>query len=121
MSKNSTVDAQVGQAWDLLRQGKPQEAINSFEKVLQSIPNNVDAHYGLGLAQRASGQNADALETFEKASEIAAQMLEAIRSQVGGDDAANSLETTEDDRYMMLSRMLQQRVAELKPRPAPEA
>ena len=103
-------DTHIGEAWGKLREGQSDGAIAGFEKVLQSAPNNVDAYYGLGLALRAKGQEADAIEAFQKAKEHAATLLEAIRSQVG---AENSLETTEDDRYMMLSRMIRQRLVEL--------
>lgn len=110
MQGSSHRDAQIGDAWGKLRDGQFDTAISGFEKVLQTAPNNVDAYYGLGLALREKKQDADAVEAFQKAKEHAANLLEAIRSQVGTE---NSLETTEDDRYMMLSRMIRQRLAEL--------
>jgi len=108
--QGSQVETHIGDAWNHLREGRQSEAISGFEKVLTQIPNNVDAHYGLGLALRANGQEAQAVESFQKGLDHANAMLEAIRSQVGSE---NSLETTEDDRYMMLTRMLKQRLAEL--------
>lgn len=113
MATGSSVEAQIGKAWGELRDGQVDAAITGFDSALLSVPNNVDAHYGMGMAQRAAGKEADAVQSFQKALEIATQMLDAIRSQVGGDDAHNSLQTSEDDRYMMLSRMIRQRLKEL--------
>lgn len=115
MANNATADAQVGAAWGQLRNGQYPDAIAGFERVLQTVPNHVDAHYGLGLALRESGREADAVESFQKALEIAQSMLEAIRNKagMGGDPAHNELGSTEDDRYMMLTRMVKQRLAEM--------
>ena len=114
MVNNTTADAQVGAAWAQLRNGQHDEAITGFEKVLQMIPNHVDAHYGLGLALRETGREADAVESFQKALEIAQGMLDMLRSQAGTSDPSfNELGSTEDDRYMMLTRMSKQRLAEL--------
>ena len=113
MSKNATVEAQIGQAWNHHREGRSADAIAAFEKILGTIPNNVDALYGIGLAQKALGREADAVESFQKAYELGEEMLRAIRSQVGGDENVNALQTSEDDRYMMLGRMTKQRLAEL--------
>ncbi|GAB4508538.1 MAG: hypothetical protein OHK0046_01270 [Anaerolineae bacterium] len=113
MATGSGIEVQIGKAWGELREGNVEGAITGFDSALNTVPNNVDAHYGLGLAFRKAGRDADAIETFQKALELSKQMLEAIRSQIGGDDHHNSLATTDDDRYMMLGRMIRQRLAEL--------
>lgn len=112
MVKNSAVDAQVGEAWGQLREGKVNEAINAYARILQTVPNHVDAHYGMGLAQRAAGREADAVESFQRALEVSKEMLAALRSQSGAENQ-NNLQMSEDDRYMMLIRMIGQRLAEL--------
>lgn len=110
MAKNQAVDAQVGAAWAHQREGRPNDAIAGFEKVLETVPNAVDAYYGMGMALRSAGREADAVESFQKALEISQSMLQALRSQ---GSASNDLGSTEDDRYMMLIRMIKQRLAEL--------
>lgn len=113
MSQMSTVGSQIGNAWGSLRQGNHNEALTAFETILKDAPRNVDAYYGLGLAQMKAGQESKAIETFQKALETAQELLQAIRGQMGGTDSQNSIETTEDDRYMMLTRMIRQRLMEM--------
>jgi len=105
----STVGSQIGKAWGNLRQGNHDEALSTFETILKDAPKNVDAYYGLGLAQMKAGQESKAIETFQKALETAQELLQAIRGQMGG----TNIETIEDDRYMMLLRMIQQRLNEM--------
>ncbi len=113
MIGGSSIEAQVSQAWGKLRDGQVKEAITGFDDALRSVPNNVNAHYGLGLALRTDGQNEKAVASFQKALEISIQMLEAIRSQAGVDEFKNDLKSKEDDRYMILGRMIRQRLQEL--------
>lgn len=113
MATGSSIEVQVGKAWGELRNGNLETALSGFEKALNAVPNNVDAHYGMGMTLRASGREAEAIESFQKALSISQQMLEAVRSQIGGDEIQNSLQTTDDDRYMMMGRMIRQRLAEL--------
>jgi tetratricopeptide (TPR) repeat protein len=108
MSQN-TNDALIGKAWGAHRAGNNTEAIRDFEQVLKADKENVDAYYGLGLAQRAQGQYAAAKTAFEKALQFAQQKKVALQ----GVKQENNLETQEDDRYMMLIRMLNQRLEEL--------
>jgi tetratricopeptide (TPR) repeat protein len=99
----------IGDAWDMHRKGDNASAERAFESALQKDANSVDAHYGLGLAKRAAGDRAAAKASFEKAKSLAEQFLAEIRSG----SALNDLTTTKDDRYMMLIRMLQQRLTEV--------
>lgn len=98
----------VGDGWEALRHGDPKNALNVFRGVLNDDNEHIDAHYGLGLAQRASGDSAGAKTSFETAKRIAERELAAIRKG----DISNDLTTTRDDRYMMLIRMLEQRISE---------
>jgi tetratricopeptide (TPR) repeat protein len=114
MSQWRNLDPKIGEAWALHRQGRNREAISVFEDAIKSVPHSADAHYGMALALRAEGEKEQAVEYFQKSLEIAQNKLTAIRSLDDVDDnLSNNLNTVEDDRYMMLSRMIQQRLAEL--------
>ena len=105
----------VGQAWRLHREGDNDGAIRQFESILSTSPDNVDALYGLGLAQKAVGDNAAAADAFRQALDNAEAALAAARtaSQADGVMGDNDLETNFDDRYMMLTRMLNQRLEDV--------
>jgi len=103
------ISGKIGDAWDLHRKGDHVTAARSFEEVLKTETENVDAYYGHGLAKRASGDKAAAKASFEKAKSLAERNLAEIRAG----KTSNDLTTNKDDRYMMLTRMLQQRLAEL--------
>jgi Tfp pilus assembly protein PilF len=113
-SLSPNADAQIGRAWGMHREGRHMDAIKEFEQAIQVAPHSVDAYYGLGLAQRANGQETQAVESFKKSLDIATKKLQAIREldDVDG-DIPNNLVTLEYDRYMMLKRMIAQRLAEL--------
>ena len=90
-------------------------AIDAFDEVIASSPESVDAHYGMGLALKASGELKAAGDSFQRALSVTEQALSAVQvtSQAEGQHGANDLETNFDDRYMMLTRMLQQRIADV--------
>jgi tetratricopeptide (TPR) repeat protein len=89
---------QFARAWSLHRQGKNDDAIREFNALLQQSANNIDALYGLGLAQRSVGQAETAKATFER---CLAQLDSATDSK------------SAEDRYQMLVRMVGQRISEL--------
>ncbi len=97
---NQDYSEQLARAWSLHRQGKHDDAIREFNTLLQQSPNNVDALYGRGLAQRTVGQAEAAKATFE-----------LCLSQL--DSTADN--KTAEDRYQMLLRMVNQRISELTP------
>lgn len=108
-------DEAVGQAWALHRNAQFEEAIATFQTILKNDPNHIDANYGIGLALRATGKQAEAvkhLETAQSNLRTALQNLRA-RAEAEGQHIANNLSTTLDDRYMMLLRMTAQRLGEL--------
>jgi len=114
---NETTAAQIGRAWRYQREGQADTAIKEFEKILQHEPDNIDANYGMGLAQRAAGHHQAAIAAFQHALEIVNKNDSAGR--IAREAAANDFQTerikpntAEDDRYMMLTRMLKQRLAE---------
>lgn len=115
---NDNIAAQIGRAWRYQREGNADTAIKEFEKILRQDPDNIDANYGMGLAQRTAGQTQAAVEYFQRALEIVNENDSAGRN--AREIAANDFQTerikpntAEDDRYMMLTRMLKQRLSEI--------
>lgn len=105
----------VGQAWRLHREGDNHGAISMFESIISGNPDNVDALYGLGLAQKATGDLNAAADAFSRALEKTEIALSAVKtaSQAEGNLGDNDLESNFDDRYMMLTRMLSQRLEDV--------
>lgn len=106
------VTALITQAWRYQREGRANAAVAEYERILKQDANDIDALYGMGLAQRDDHQNAKAVESFRRAQELVEAAASARRPVSSGEEriAAN---TPEDDRYMMLGRMIKQRLAEL--------
>ncbi len=105
---NENIAADIGRAWRYQREGKSDSAIGEFERILKQDANNIDANYGMGLAQRSVGKKENAVKYFQQALELV-KAGAAARNHTPGER-----NMSEDDRLMMLTRMLQQRLAELK-------
>ncbi len=105
----------IGRAWRMHRDGDNRGALQLYEEVIAASPESVDAHYGMGLAHKANGDMAAAAASFGQALSVTEQALSAVRmtSQAEGQHGANDLETNIDDRYMMLTRMLKQRIGDV--------
>lgn len=105
----------IGRAWRLHREGDNHGALRLFEEVLAASPDSVDAHYGMGLAYKAGGELASAADSFQQALSVTEQALSAVQltSHAEGQHGDNDLETNFDDRYMMLTRMLKQRIEDV--------
>lgn len=101
MADTAQLENQIAQAWAQHRQGNHDAAVKAFSQVVSTAPDNIDALFGLGLAQRANHQTDAALETFERCRALIAAQLEANPGE---------------DRYEMLTRMINQRLAELRAR-----
>jgi len=101
VNKAQTVDhaEELGRAWAMHRNGNQNGAAEIFKNILIKSPSNLDAMYGLGLAQRAAGQNSEAIETFDKA-------LAGVHTELQQNPG--------EDRLEILERMLNQRLAELR-------
>lgn len=110
MSSNNSdaMYSKIGDGYAQHAKGDYAGAIRTFSDVVRADGQNVDGYYGLGMSQRASGDNAAAKASFEKAMSLSEQILAELRQGT----TSNDLTTTRDDRYMMLIRMLQQRLAE---------
>jgi tetratricopeptide (TPR) repeat protein len=104
---DTSLAQQIGRAWRFAREGKPDTAITEFERILQKNADDIDANYGLGMALAAAGRKADAVRHFQKAQ---AQTSVEISKQPKRE---GNLPTPADDRLMMLTRMIGQRLAEL--------
>jgi tetratricopeptide (TPR) repeat protein len=109
----SPVTPLIAEAWGFLRQNRAADAASIFEQLIQKDGEDVDAYYGQGLALRALDKKDAAIESFQKALDVAQKLLAEIRSHYGSDETRSSLDTTDDDRYMMMDRMIHQRLAEL--------
>lgn len=105
----------IGEAWRFHRDGNNEQAITIFKDIIQTAPENVDALYGLGLAYKASNDMASAADAFQTALKIAEKAFNANKttSEAEGHHGTNDLDTNEDDRFMMLTRMLKQRLADI--------
>jgi Tfp pilus assembly protein PilF len=97
---NESTSAQIGQAWRSHREGNNNAAIDQFGRILRSTPDSIDANYGLGLANKAAGNNSAAVEAFQRALDLTGK--------------AEPTSQEERDRYMMLSRMINQRLEEVQ-------
>src|SRR5690606_16649524 len=109
-------EERVGEAWKQHRMGNNDSAIDIFRDILNKRPGHLDALYGLGLAQRAKGDTDGAVESFNKAMQLAKEALSAVdkTSVIDGHSGSNDLDTYEDDRFLMLQSMIKQRLAELQ-------
>jgi tetratricopeptide (TPR) repeat protein len=111
-----SIAEQIGRAWRYEREGQPDNAIAEYERILKLDSNNIDAYFGLGLAQRVAGKLDEALASFRKSLELvetADRNNRAARDTSSAQTAAERVQAKEhDDRYMMLRRMLTQRIAE---------
>ncbi len=105
----------VGQAWRMHREGDNDGASRIFEQIVAANPENVDALYGLGLVNKATGNHSAAAAAFTQALDITERALSAVEitSHAEGHTSGNDLATNIDDRYMMLTRMLKQRIADV--------
>ena len=108
-------EERIGEAWRLHRSGNNPTAIELFEDILAKTPKHLDALYGLGLARRASDDVSGAREAFQMALQLAQEALKAEEEiyAVDGHHGANNLDSYDDDRFLMLQRMIHQRLAEL--------
>jgi tetratricopeptide (TPR) repeat protein len=109
-----TLDERIGEAWRLYRANDTLSAIDLFKQIISEVPDSVDGYYGLGLAQRTNGDTAGAVSSFQQALRLARTALEAYtRQEEEAGHHGNSISSYDDDRMMMLIRMLGQRLSEV--------
>lgn len=102
MEQSKNIDVRIGEAWKAHYQGQDKLAIEQFTSLVKEVPDNVDAHWGLALSYRDAGDLGNAAQSFETAKSMIAARLEGQ-----GDESA------ERERYVMLSRMVEQQITQL--------
>ena len=68
-------DKNLSEGTKLFGEGKYDEAIVSFEKVVDKFPNNIEGYYNLGLSYLRKGDVDQAIASFEKAAELNPEAL----------------------------------------------
>lgn len=114
MADQNAINELVSKAWNQQRSGQNANAISEFQKLVQQHPKDIDANYGLGLAQKTAGQTEAAIKTFKNTLELIAENKKAYDATRAREHEHDNIKTPEDDRYMMLTRMVNQRLAELE-------
>ena len=89
-------DAKVGEAWKAHYKGDQAAAIEQFKQLTSENAEHIDAHWGLGLAYRKSGDLENARVAFEQAHRLVKMALDADPSEYG--------------RLFMLNRMIEQQL-----------
>lgn len=74
--------ARVGQANQLLSQGKTEQAIELYREAAALMPQDEDVHYNLGIALARSGKTNEALAAYETALKILPDYAE-VHNNVG--------------------------------------
>jgi tetratricopeptide (TPR) repeat protein len=95
-------DKMIAEAWKSHRQGFHDKATEEFKQILQQNPDHADALYGLGLAQKAAGNNQAAIEAFTQLEEKIANL------------SREEKETGHPGQYFMLANMVQQQLRSLQ-------
>jgi tetratricopeptide (TPR) repeat protein len=68
-------DKNLSKGIDLFSEGKYDEAIESFKKVVEKFPDNIEGYYNLGLSYLRKGDGDQAISSFEKAAELNPEAL----------------------------------------------
>lgn len=105
------VDDQVRRAWQQQREGNSAAAMDAFAEIVKAHPDDIDARYGLGIAQKAAGMSTAAVSSFREALSLV-ERGQHMQEEKHSDSADDRIRTPEDDRLTMLARMLTQRIAE---------
>ncbi|MCU0513499.1 MAG: tetratricopeptide repeat protein [Anaerolineae bacterium] len=115
MQTTMVTDERIAEAWKLHRSNDHKGAIKAFEDILRKSPEHADAYYGLGLAQKALNDKTAATRSFQECLRLARKALDAVKleARIEGQHGSNNLNSYDDDRYMMLSRMIHQRLYEM--------
>jgi tetratricopeptide (TPR) repeat protein len=104
------VSTLIGAGWAAHRNGQNDEALKQFESALAMDNENIDAYYGIGLAERARGRLPEATAAFEKSLQLTRLKVEMSQPETG----LSAVDVPDIDRYMMLIRMIGQRLAEIQ-------
>lgn len=91
------LDRAIAAAWKAHRQGNQDTAIKQYMTILEEHPENTDALYGMGLAQKAAGDPLGARASFHKLQKILHELLDNAEG-----DTSNRLQ--------MVARMVEQQL-----------
>ena len=67
-AKEAELQRLLGEGVSLWRSRRAHEATEKFEQVIRLDPNNAEAHFSMGIIYEASGNFAEALSSYQKAS-----------------------------------------------------
>jgi tetratricopeptide (TPR) repeat protein len=107
------ITVRISDAWQLQRDGRNQESADAFDRLLTEAPESVDAHYGAGLAHKHLGNLAVARQHFEQALILADRAETAQRDLAATRTDGMDWSDPKTDYYMMMKRMINQRIAEV--------
>ncbi len=81
-STPKSADELIESGWNLYSKKEFNRAADDFKKAFEIQPENADTLYALGMAQQASGNNQEAIETFEKVIQLldAKKVEDPVRS-----------------------------------------
>lgn len=99
MSQQQSLDEKIGEAWKAHYAGQDAAAIEQFKRLVAEAPDNIDAHWGLGLSYRNAGNKTSAIEEFQKIKQLVKDQLER--------------ESAQPERFVMLNRMAEQQLTQI--------
>ena len=67
------------QAKALVEGREPQVAINHYQSMIDNNPQNIEGHYGLGIAYQKMGRLDKSMDAFQKAQSITAKDVDVLR------------------------------------------
>ena len=114
MADQDNVRERISKAWHHHREGRASDAMKEFQTIVQQFPKDIDANYGLGLAQKNSGDVDGAIKSFKNALELIVQSKQSYEASHEQSQDPDHIKTPEEDRFMMLTRMVKQRLSELQ-------
>jgi tetratricopeptide (TPR) repeat protein len=100
----------ISAGWAAHRSGQNDDAIQQFESALSLDNENIDAYYGIGLAERARRRLPEATAAFEKSMQLTQAKLAVTQPE----STVSAVDVPDIDRYMMLVRMISQRISEIR-------
>jgi tetratricopeptide (TPR) repeat protein len=78
----TSAEAQCNLGWGFYGQRRYDEAIKALQHAVSLDSRSIDAHYGLGLAQKEAGAKQEAVETFQTVIKLAGELENAVRGQM---------------------------------------
>ena len=73
MPETTDLERRVVAGWDLFREGREDEAIESFRRLAEEHPNDPRAHFEFGSVFDAAGHESEAIPPYRRALELGLQ------------------------------------------------